>query len=84
MPPIQIDVNPNRVKVIMCCSDTRNIMINKGGSFCQVESRMHINQLMPLITCGNQKCMGAIPNLIIKPKIINKYDVEGINKDKGL
>jgi hypothetical protein len=40
-------------------------MIVKGANFCQVARIMHAIQEMDDITGGNQKCMGAIPNLIM-------------------
>lgn len=46
--------------------------ITKGEIFCQVNKIKELIQFKPSITSGNQKCNGAIPNLVLKAKVIIK------------
>lgn len=46
-------------------------MLNRksaGKSFCQVVRIRHEGQLRPDITFGNQKCRGAAPSFIMRPR----------------
>lgn len=39
-----------------------------GNSFCHVERIRHIGQDSPAMTFGNQKCRGAAPSLVRRPR----------------
>lgn len=48
-----------------------DIMISdRGMIFCHVDRRIQINQLESVITDGNQKWAGAMPSLIISPRVM--------------
>jgi len=51
------------------------IMISIGTNFCQVDSTRQRVQDRLLITGGNQKWHGAIPNLIISPRSMKMQEV---------
>ena len=46
-------------------------IITIGAIFCHVKRMDPWNQLINSITCGNQKCVGDIPNLIARAIEIN-------------
>lgn len=39
-----------------------------GNSFCHVDRMRHIGQDSPAMTFGNQKCRGAAPSLVRRPR----------------
>lgn len=44
----------------------------KGEIFCQVSKIKELIQFNPSITSGNQKCIGDIPNFVVKAKVTIK------------
>lgn len=46
--------------------------IIKGEIFCHVRSTKELIQFNPSITSGNQKCKGAIPNLVKRARLTIK------------
>ena len=44
------------------------INARRGKSFCHVDKMRHRGHDRPDITFGNQKCVGAAPNFVMKPR----------------
>lgn len=59
-------------------------IIRRGASFCHVASRIHIGHGREDITEGNQKCIGAAPNLVRNPSVSVIIDELNIVMDSGL
>jgi len=66
-PLIRIDV---QMSCLLYC-----LRINKGISFCQVNSKSSLTQGKLSLTSGNQKCIGAIPSLVIKVKVKSSFKI---------
>lgn len=62
----------------------RVAIINRGIIFCQVDNKMQIGQLESLITEGNQKWVGAAPNFVENPRVINIKDMGWLIKNSLL
>ena len=52
-------------------SSARKIINIIGATFCHVDINRQAGQDSPAITGGNQKCIGAMPNLIKSAVMIN-------------
>lgn len=58
--------------------------MKRGINFCQVINIKALIQFKPDITFGNQKWHGAIPNLIISPKIRAILLKDSVNSSFGI
>ena len=69
MAPVIAEIREIKIKTFG--SKNKDIM-TKGEIFCQVNKTREFTQFNPSITSGNQKCRGAIPNLVARAKVIIK------------
>lgn len=64
---------------IICRPELNRLNISKGANFCHVRRINKIIQDIFLLILGNQKCIGAPPNLRIKDNIIKIIMLLSIN-----
>ena len=83
IPPI-IALRALAIIKIVLAGEIRWVIIIKGASFCQVAKRMHIGHGRLDITEGNQKCIGAAPNLVRIPKVKRIMEAIGDEVESGL
>jgi len=79
-PPISAFIEAININNKELINEVNENRISKGISFCHVINIKHLSQFKPDITFGNQKWQGAIPSLIIRPKIRivgGKYSIIG-------